>query len=154
MEATIFAVLVAAAMQSTYATTYIVGDSIGWIRPADSEFYYDWAYNKTFFVHDVLLFKFITGEDDVAEVTETVYDTCTTNDRIHHYEKSPVSITLKDPKDYYFLCTFSDHCAGGQKLHVQVLNSTANTDILGSVSTLVPTLYLVLFISIFLLLLF
>ncbi|OMO81114.1 Plastocyanin-like protein [Corchorus capsularis] len=94
------------------------------------------------------------GEDDVAEVTETAYDYCTTNDRIHHYKESPVSITLKDPKDYYFLCTFSNHCAGGQKLHVQVLNSTANTDILGSASSLVPTLYLVLFISIVLLLLF
>ncbi|OMO57790.1 Plastocyanin-like protein [Corchorus olitorius] len=154
MASVIFVVLGAAAMlqmQSTYAeTTYIVGDSTGWTRPTatlfpNTNFYNDWATNKFFRVGDVLVFNFATGQDDVAQVTETDYRSCTTTNPIRTYNDGPVKFTLKDAGDYYFISTFSDHCSAGQKLHTSV-----NRDF-NSASSLVPTLSLILFVSISLL---
>ncbi|MBA0747443.1 hypothetical protein Gogos_004356, partial [Gossypium gossypioides] len=72
--AAVFVVL--ASTLTTYAsTTYTVGDSTGWQVPT--------------------MFNFITGEHDVAEVTEPGYDACTNTDTISTDNKGPVKITLK-----------------------------------------------------------
>ncbi|MBA0747441.1 hypothetical protein Gogos_004355 [Gossypium gossypioides] len=71
--AAIFVVL--ASTLTTYAsTTYTVGDFSGWQVPT--------------------MFNFITGEHDVAEVTDPGYDACTTSDTISTDNKGPVKITL------------------------------------------------------------
>ncbi|KAA3476904.1 stellacyanin-like [Gossypium australe] len=125
--AAVFVVL--ASTLTTYAsTTYTVGDSTGWQVPtSNSNLYDDWADNKTFVVGDDLLFNFITGKHDVAEVTEPGYDACTNTDTISTDNKGPVKITLKRTGDHYFICTYPGHCPAGQKLKVQVRSETGDT---------------------------
>ncbi|XVE54446.1 hypothetical protein DITRI_Ditri03aG0082100 [Diplodiscus trichospermus] len=125
MTITLFVVLAASLLQNAFAITYTVGDATGWIMPINNaELYDDWADNKGFEVGDILVFNFITGQDDVAEVTEPVYDACITNDTFFTENKGPARITLNKISDHYFISTFPGHCSAGQKLHVEVQNGT------------------------------
>lgn len=48
-------VLASNVLQITYAATYIVGDTIGWVIPTGStELYHNWTDNKNFLVGDIL----------------------------------------------------------------------------------------------------
>lgn len=80
MAALVVVVLASTLLQSTYAVTYTVGDSTGWTVPSNTEFYDEWADNKTFAVGDVLgeflksnLVKFVTWIKEVG-VFLTKYD--------------------------------------------------------------------------------
>ncbi|XVF34633.1 hypothetical protein REPUB_Repub18cG0075800 [Reevesia pubescens] len=131
--AALFVVLAATLLQSTYATTYTVGDSTGWQIPTgNSELYDNWADNKNFVVGDILVFTFTTGEQDVAEVTEVAYDACTATNTIFTENNGPARIRLKRTGDHYFICTVPGHCAAGQKLRVEVLNGTTTVPTHGS----------------------
>ncbi|KAE8664331.1 hypothetical protein F3Y22_tig00112800pilonHSYRG00025 [Hibiscus syriacus] len=110
------------------ATTYDVGDSFGWQIPtADPNFYGDWADNKTFFVNDVLVFNFTTGQHDVLELTEPGYDACTKSDTFLTENKGPARITLKRTGEHYFICGYLGHCSAGQKLKIDVRDGRGNT---------------------------
>ncbi|XP_012462118.1 umecyanin-like [Gossypium raimondii] len=125
--AALFVVLAANVLQSTNGATYTVGDSTGWRVPANNDFYDDWADNKAFVVGDVLVFNFTTGQHDVAEVTETAYDACTTANTISTVSTGPARITLNRTGEFYFICTVPGHCSGGQKLNVDVRNGNNGT---------------------------
>ncbi|KAE8678783.1 hypothetical protein F3Y22_tig00111402pilonHSYRG00242 [Hibiscus syriacus] len=103
--------------------TYTVGDSTGWRVPAgNDDLYDDWNDNKDFFVGDVILFNFTTGQHDVLEVTEADYDACNAANSISNVTTGPARITLNRTGDHYFICGFPGHCTAGQKLNVEVRN--------------------------------
>ncbi|KAE8710406.1 putative Early nodulin 16 [Hibiscus syriacus] len=126
--AALILVLAANLLQSTYGTTYTVGDSSGWVIPSsNTDFYDNWADNKNFVVGDVLVFTFTTGTHNVAEVTEAAYDACNVANPISTLSSGPARITLNRTGDHYFICAFPGHCSAGQKLSVEVRNGTRNS---------------------------
>ncbi|XVF88349.1 hypothetical protein PTKIN_Ptkin19aG0043700 [Pterospermum kingtungense] len=130
--AVLLVVLAATILQSTFAATYTVGDSTGWIRPTNNDLYDNWADNKNFAVGDVLVFTFTTGQHDVAEVTEANYDSCTGTNPISLVSNGPARITLNRTGDYHFICTIPGHCAAGQKLSIEVNNGPSAAPTPGS----------------------
>ncbi|KAL6006268.1 hypothetical protein ACLOJK_040314 [Asimina triloba] len=117
-----------ALLQCTAADTYTVGDTDGWfISPQGAQFYTNWVSGKTFEVDDVLTFNFNAGDHDVVEVSKAEFDACTASNPIGDViRSSPASITLDRPGSHYFICTFPQHCAAGQKLAVDVVAATDN----------------------------
>ncbi|XP_058201130.1 uncharacterized protein LOC131315910 [Rhododendron vialii] len=106
--------------------TYVVGDKLGWIVPPGGPIAYStWAYDKTFYVGDTLVFNFENGTQDVAEVTKAAYDSCDTTNPTTVLTNSPVSITLTTAGDYFFTSTYSSHCYLGQKLAITVVGTTS-----------------------------
>ncbi|ONH98361.1 hypothetical protein PRUPE_7G246300 [Prunus persica] len=106
------------------ANTYEVGDAFGWVV-APSVTYSTWASNKTFTVGDVLVFKFSTGNHDVAKVTKANYDSCSATSPISLETKGPANLTLSTSGEHYYICTFGGHCAGGQKLSINVTGTSS-----------------------------
>ncbi|KAG4197293.1 hypothetical protein ERO13_A05G015000v2 [Gossypium hirsutum] len=126
-------VLASNVLQITYAATYTVGDTIGWVIPTGyTELYHNWTDNKNFLVGDILVFKFTTGEHDVAKVTEAAYNACRRANTIPNRSTGPARITLNSIGDHHFICTFADHCAEGQKLSVEVRNGPRTAPVPGT----------------------
>ncbi|XP_042519129.1 mucin-5AC-like [Macadamia integrifolia] len=103
--------------------TYTVGDSLGWVLPIGGpSVYTNWASHRTFAVGDTLLFNFVTGQHDVAEVTKSSFDECNSKATIigSHISTGPAKITLNSLGEHYLICTFQGHCQVGQKLAVNV----------------------------------
>ncbi|XP_059432379.1 umecyanin-like [Corylus avellana] len=119
--------LIAAAatvLPRTEAADHVVGDATGWIVPGNDTFYSTWAANKTFSVGDVLVFNFATGQHDVATVNKDAFDTCNKASNIALENNGPASINLTNAGENYFICTFGQHCTGGQKLAVNVTGTS------------------------------
>ncbi|XP_010254442.1 PREDICTED: blue copper protein [Nelumbo nucifera] len=106
--------------------TYVVGDSLGWlVPPGGSIAYSTWASEKTFMVGDTLLFNFTTAQHDVAEVTKTAFDNCDASSTIGPVQSNgPARLSLTSVGQHFYICTFSQHCALGQKLAINVTAST------------------------------
>ncbi|OWM65929.1 blue copper protein-like [Punica granatum] len=105
--------------------TYTVGDGLGWnVPPGGAAAYQTWASNKTFMVGDVLVFNFVNGTHNVAEVTKAAYDSCNTSSTISLLTNSPVRVTLNTAGEHYFTCTFPRHCTLGQQLTITVSGSS------------------------------
>ncbi|KAI8570723.1 hypothetical protein RHMOL_Rhmol01G0058500 [Rhododendron molle] len=119
--ATIVLVVVASAalMEGAAAAVYVVGDATSWTIPSSAAFYSNWAANKNFTVGDILVFNFVTGAHDVATVTKTSYDSCSSASPIAIQTTGPANVTLTTG-EHYFICTVGQHCANGQKLSVNV----------------------------------
>ncbi|KAF5725834.1 Blue copper -like protein [Tripterygium wilfordii] len=109
---------------SSQAVEYVVGDTTGWTVPSTTTFYSTWASGKNFSVGDVLVFNFATRAHDVAVVTEDAYQNCNIASPINQTNTGPARITLSNDTDYYFICTISGHCSGGQKLEIDVGGTT------------------------------
>ncbi|XP_009368873.2 umecyanin [Pyrus x bretschneideri] len=127
-----FAAVAAAALLMSLAaaaTTYQVGDGLGWSVPSGgAAAYTTWADNKTFTVGDTLVFNYLNGSHDVAVVTKANYDSCNTSSTLALFTNPPTRITLNSTGANFFICTFTGHCAGGQKLAINVTSgSTAAT---------------------------
>uniref|UniRef100_A0A0A0LG03 Phytocyanin domain-containing protein n=1 Tax=Cucumis sativus TaxID=3659 RepID=A0A0A0LG03_CUCSA len=105
--------------------TYIVGDSFGWNVPTSPTFYDSWAQGKTFVVGDVLEFNFLIQRHDVAKVTKDNYASCSGQSPISLTTSPPVKITLSEPGEHFFICTFAGHCSFGQKLAINVTGAPA-----------------------------
>lgn len=116
------AIAVAALIHGSAAqSTHTVGDTTGWAIPStDSAFYSTWAASQNFSVGDILVFNFAANTHDVAEVTKADYDACTTTSPISFTATPPVRITITASGEHYFLCNFTGHCSGGQKLMINV----------------------------------
>ncbi|XP_044464943.1 umecyanin-like [Mangifera indica] len=110
----------------TYAVNYTVGDTTGWTRPSDSTFYTTWVASKTFRIGDFLVFNFATGSHDVAIVTVDAYNSCNVSNTIQVLPTGPVTLSLNTTGEHYYMCTIAGHCAGGQKLAVNVVANTAS----------------------------
>ncbi|KAF8036575.1 hypothetical protein BT93_C2330, partial [Corymbia citriodora subsp. variegata] len=129
MNMLVLMVFLGATIRSCSAVTnHVVGDSLGWtVPPGGAIAYSTWASNKTFAVGDTLAFNFATGAHDVAEVAKAAYDGCSSTNPISLQTKGPASITLNKSGEHYFICTFSGHCSVGQKLAINVTNTSAPT---------------------------
>ncbi|CAI9285781.1 unnamed protein product [Lactuca saligna] len=88
--------------------------------------YTTWASTQTFRVGDVLLFNFITGFHNVAEVSQAAYGPCSAANPISIVTTGPARVTLKTPGTHYYVCTVGTHCQIGQKLTINV-SATAAT---------------------------
>ncbi|XAR66881.1 hypothetical protein NMG60_11013250 [Bertholletia excelsa] len=125
------ALMAAAVLQTSAATTYFVGNTTGWEVPPNTSFYSTWASQYTFVVTDTLVFNYVPGQHDVAEVTKTNYDSCNKTSPIILYPSATgvTNVTLNKTGDYYFICTHDGHCTSGQKLAIKVSanGSTAST---------------------------
>ncbi|XP_022999165.1 blue copper protein-like [Cucurbita maxima] len=102
---------------------YTVGDKLGWLIPPGDplDLYYEsWAYNKTFFVGDTLVFNFFNGSDDVAVVTKQVFDSCNITSTIAVFNSTPANIALNATGENYYTSTYAKHCILGQKLAINV----------------------------------
>ncbi|XP_057485690.1 early nodulin-like protein 2 [Actinidia eriantha] len=109
------------------AKTYVVGDDLGWLVPPGGAIAYStWAYNKTFFIGDTLVFNFVKGVQDVAEVSKAAYESCDTTTPITVLTTSPAKITLTTAGDHFFTSTYPRHCGLGQKLAISVMGTTAS----------------------------
>lgn len=105
-----------------------VGEGLGWIIPPLGEItYLAWARNRTFIVGDTLVFNFRNGSDDVVEVTKDAYDLCNTSISSALYNNSPAHITLRTTGEYFFTSTYNYHCELGQKLAINVTDSTGSS---------------------------
>ncbi|GMY35837.1 early nodulin-like protein 1 [Fagus crenata] len=108
----------------TKPENYTVGDRLGWITPPGGEIaYITWSYNKTFIVGDTLVFNFMNGSDNVAEVTKEAYNSCNLTTILALYNNTPAYITLKTTGEHYFTSTYQYHCELGQKLAINVTGS-------------------------------
>ncbi|GFY99728.1 hypothetical protein Acr_13g0011280 [Actinidia rufa] len=93
------------------AKTYVVGDDLGWlVPPGGSIAYSTWAYNKTFFVGDIL------GAQDVAEVSKAAFESCDTTTTITVLTTSPAKITLTTAGDHFFTSTYPRTAAWAKNL--------------------------------------
>ncbi|XP_052180821.1 uncharacterized protein LOC127794007 [Diospyros lotus] len=108
-------------------TTYVVGDGLGWIVPPGGAVAYEtWAYYKNFIVGDTLLFNFTTGEQDVARVTKKAFNSCDSKNPIWIETTGPANFTLGSDGEYYFISTMDGHCALGQKLGINVIDTSGS----------------------------
>ncbi|KAJ8767705.1 hypothetical protein K2173_020645 [Erythroxylum novogranatense] len=106
---------------SVAQTSHVVGGSSGWTIPSSgSGSYSSWAANQGFSVGDTLVFNFANGIHDVAQVTRSDYDGCSTINPIFLETTSPAGITLNATGEHYFICNFTGHCSAGQKLMINV----------------------------------
>ncbi|KAM0004522.1 putative Phytocyanin domain, cupredoxin [Helianthus debilis subsp. tardiflorus] len=98
------------------ATTYTVGDSMGWDISTDVD---SWAKDKHFVVGDVLLFQY-SSSHSVAEVNRDSYQGCNTTNVLQPSSNGNTTFALTKPGDRYFVCGNRLHCYAGMKLHVVV----------------------------------
>ncbi|KAI4379480.1 hypothetical protein MLD38_005771 [Melastoma candidum] len=128
------------------ASTYTVGDQLGWtVPPAGDVAYKVWAAEKSFDLGDTVVFNW-NGTHDVAEVSKVDYDNCTTTNPIGTIQKtSPYSVTLNGNSSRYFICTVSTHCKQGQKVTLSI--GGASSIVARAFSTIVVSVLVFAFIS-------
>ncbi|MCD7445975.1 hypothetical protein HAX54_024679 [Datura stramonium] len=113
---------------NTVAVDHVVGDSMGWGIPSGGPATYaNWASQRTFRVGDTLVFNFATGAHDVAKVTKSAYDSCSSTGPVTLITVGPANITLNSTGTEYFICTFGQHCSAGQKLAINVTSASTPT---------------------------
>ncbi|KAJ6435830.1 hypothetical protein OIU84_000956 [Salix udensis] len=102
------------------ATTYTVGDDLGWTVPKNSSYYEEWASQKTFQIGDSIVFNSTTGNHTATEVdTREEYDNCTKMGIIVKVGAG-VQKTFDRNATLYYLCSEGTHCEQGQKMIVKV----------------------------------
>ncbi|XP_054792929.1 cucumber peeling cupredoxin-like [Prosopis cineraria] len=109
------------------AAVHVVGDSTGWRIPDNAQFYTTWVSDKTFRLNDTLSFQFATGQHDVVKVPKASYDSCSENSNTLKVTTGPYNYTLNETGSHYFICSFGQHCQGGQKLAVVVSDASSPT---------------------------
>ncbi|KAI3421348.1 Phytocyanin domain-containing protein [Psidium guajava] len=116
-------------LRSAEGATYVVGNTTGWSNTANggASFYSSWASSHTFNVDDILVFNFISGQHDVAVVSESDFSSCNTGSPINLLPTPPVNYTLNSTGTTYFICTHDSHCSQGQKLSVTVGTASGPT---------------------------
>ncbi|XP_030464872.1 blue copper protein-like [Syzygium oleosum] len=101
--------------------TYTVGDTMGWTIPAGGAAAYQaWASNNIFEVGDILVFNFNNGAHDVAEVTESDFNSCNGANTLSISTVPPGRITLATAGQHFFICTVPGHCLSGQQVAINV----------------------------------
>ncbi|XWS55219.1 hypothetical protein CRYUN_Cryun10bG0156000 [Craigia yunnanensis] len=96
------------------ATTYLVGDDIGWDPSIDLE---GWTRGKNFHAGDFPKFKYDDERIDVAVVNKEGHDTCTVNEGAQVFDSGDDTISLAFGANY-FIDSESDLCAVGMKMAI------------------------------------
>ncbi|KAK9101764.1 hypothetical protein Sjap_019018 [Stephania japonica] len=99
-----------------HATDHIVGANQGW-NPGIN--YTLWANNHTFYVGDLISFRYQKTQYNVFEVNQTGYDNCTTEGAVGNWSSGKDFIPLDKAKRYYFICG-NGGCFSGMKVSVVV----------------------------------
>ncbi|PON89321.1 Phytocyanin domain containing protein [Trema orientale] len=99
-----------------FATDHIVGANKGW-NPGIN--YTLWANNHTFYVGDLISFRYQKNQYNVFEVNQTGYDNCTTEGAVGNWSSGKDFIPLNKAKRYYFICG-NGQCFSGMKVSVVV----------------------------------
>ncbi|KAK7261036.1 hypothetical protein RIF29_27339 [Crotalaria pallida] len=97
-------------------TDHIVGANRGW-NPGIN--YTLWSNNQTFYVGDLISFRYQKNQYNVFEVNQTGYDNCTTEGAVGNWSKGKDFILLNETKRYYFICG-NGQCFNGMKVSVLV----------------------------------
>ncbi|KAF3319787.1 lamin-like protein [Carex littledalei] len=103
------------------ATDHIVGANLGWNPNIN---YSSWSHNQTFFVGDLISFRYQKHTYNVFEVNKTGYDNCTMDGYAGNWTSGKEFIPLNKPQRYYFIC--NGFCFGGMKVSVLVQPLPAN----------------------------
>ncbi|WVZ08187.1 hypothetical protein V8G54_021533 [Vigna mungo] len=103
------------------AKDIVVGDDHGWTVGFD---YSAWAADKTFFVGDVLVFKYAVGEHNVFKVNGTAFQSCTVPPPSQALTTGSDRIVLAIPGRKWYICGVGSHCSAGQKLVITVQPQT------------------------------
>ncbi|XP_008813079.1 mavicyanin-like [Phoenix dactylifera] len=105
------------------ATDHIVGGHLGWNPNIN---YSLWSNNQTFYVHDLISFRYQKNTYNVFEVNKTGYDNCTMDGLAGNWSSGKDFIPLDQPKTYYFICG-NGFCFSGMKVaaHVRPLPPSA-----------------------------
>ncbi|VVA38433.1 PREDICTED: lamin [Prunus dulcis] len=98
------------------ATDHIVGANRGW-NPGIN--YTLWANNQTFYVGDLISFRYPKNQYNVFEVNQTGYDNCTLDSAVGNWSSGKDFIPLNHAKRYYFICG-NGQCYNGMKVSVVV----------------------------------
>ncbi|MED6216103.1 hypothetical protein PIB30_004589 [Stylosanthes scabra] len=98
------------------ATDHIVGANRGW-NPGIN--YTLWANNNTFYVGDLISFRYQKTQYNVFEVNQTGYDNCTIDSAVGNWSSGKDFIPLNKAKRYYFICG-NGQCFNGMKVSVVV----------------------------------
>ncbi|CAK9157466.1 unnamed protein product [Ilex paraguariensis] len=98
------------------ATDHIVGANKGW-NPGVN--YTLWANNHTFYVGDLISFRYQKTQYNVFEVNQTGYDNCTTEGAVGNWSSGKDFIPLNKARRYYFICG-NGGCFSGMKVLVVV----------------------------------
>lgn len=106
----------AAAVTTVSATDHIVGANKGW-NPGIN--YTIWANNQTFYVGDLISFRYQKTQYNVFEVNQTGYGNCTTEGAVGNWSSGKDFIPLNKAKRYYFICG-NGGCFSGMKVSVVV----------------------------------
>ncbi|KAK2651766.1 hypothetical protein Ddye_011622 [Dipteronia dyeriana] len=105
-----------ASITPTAATDHIVGANKGW-NPGIN--YTDWANNHTFYVNDLISFRYVKTQYNVFEVNQSGYDNCTTEGALGNWSSGKDFILLNKAKRYFFICG-NGQCYNGMKVSVVV----------------------------------
>ncbi|XP_044495849.1 lamin-like protein [Mangifera indica] len=100
----------------TSATDHIVGANKGW-NPGIN--YTNWANNHTFYVNDLISFRYQKTQYNVFMVNQSGYDNCTTEGALGNWSSGKDFITLDKAQRYYFICG-NGQCFSGMKVSVLV----------------------------------
>ncbi|XP_058195791.1 early nodulin-like protein 16 [Rhododendron vialii] len=98
------------------ATDHIVGANRGW-NPGMN--YTLWSNNQTFYVDDLISFRYQKTQYNVFEVNQTGYDNCTTEGAVGNWSSGKDFILLDKAQRYYFICG-NGGCYSGMKVSVIV----------------------------------
>ncbi|XP_073303467.1 early nodulin-like protein 17 [Primulina huaijiensis] len=112
----IAAALLCLLLPSAAATDHIVGANKGW-NPGIN--YTLWANNQTFYVGDLISFRYQKSQYNVFEVNQTGYDNCTIDSATGNWSSGKDFIPLNEAKRYYFICG-NGGCFSGMKVSVLV----------------------------------
>ncbi|KAM3259763.1 hypothetical protein ACQJBY_051191 [Aegilops geniculata] len=117
-RALVLAVVVAAgcAVGLSGATDHIVGANRGWNPNIN---YSSWSANQTFYVGDLISFRYQKGTHNVFAVNETGYDKCTMDGITGNWTSGKDFIPLPHPGTYFFICG-NGFCQAGMKVAITV----------------------------------
>ncbi|WVZ65839.1 hypothetical protein U9M48_015139 [Paspalum notatum var. saurae] len=122
------AVLAGFAVGPAAATDHIVGANHGWNPNIN---YSLWSGNQTFYVGDLISFRYQKGTHNVFEVNETGYDNCTMAGVAGNWTSGKDFIPLPEARRYYFICG-NGFCLQGMKVAITVHPSPHNASSEGS----------------------
>ncbi|MCL7044888.1 hypothetical protein MKW94_013854 [Papaver nudicaule] len=104
---------------------YSVGESTGWTTIGHYN-YAKWASNQTFKVGDTIRFVYSPQHHNVMQVTSSDYESCNAMTPLATYTTGNDSIPITKEGHHYFICGIPGHCIVGQKVDIQVSNSSTS----------------------------
>ncbi|XP_002526464.2 uclacyanin-3 [Ricinus communis] len=106
------------AVPAVYGVEHDVGGSSGWTNFGVD--YSTWAAAETFTVGDTLVFSYGTNHQ-VAEVSESDYNSCSSSNAIETHTGGSTTVTLSKTGKRFFICPTGGHCGSGMKLAIDVV---------------------------------